>query len=122
MELRGQFPPPQSRQREPTRLRESSREIRGGSQPEIAYTRRVRRVVVESLSRFLAEHPCQHHSFQQRWRCVAALSVFGEHDLGDLVNRVEADEVEQGKRSHRMARSQLHTLIDVFDRSDLRLQ
>src|SRR2546426_4520994 len=58
----------------------------------------------------------------QRWRRVFLLPILGEHDLGDPVGRIEADEVEQRERPHRVATPELHRLVDVRqDRKSTRL-
>src|SRR5439155_27002661 len=49
----------------------------------------------------------------QRRRRVALLAVLGEHDLDDLVGRVEPHEIEQGERAHRIVAAELHRLVDV---------
>ena len=50
------------------------------------------------------------------------LPILGEHDLRDLINGIEADKVEQSKRSHRVAGAQLQSFVDVLDRRDVRFQ
>src|SRR5262245_29895492 len=79
-------------------------------------------VVVKTSSRLPAVETCQHHSLQQRWRGEALLAKFVEHDFGDVIRRVEADEISQRKRSHRIATPELHCVIDVHDRSNTFLQ
>src|SRR5690606_6114227 len=63
-----------------------------------------------------------HHALQQRRRCEAGLAVFLEHDLGDAVERVDADEVAEGERPHRVAGAEGHAAVDVFDRAEAALE
>ena len=61
--------------------------------------------------------PGQHHPLEQRRRREARLAELVEHDVGDGVRGVEADEVEQRERPHRVAAAELHALVDVLDRA-----
>src|SRR2546425_6670580 len=72
---------------------------------------RVARVVVEALAALAAVQAGEDHAFEERGRRVAALAVLGEHDLGDLVGRVEPHEVEQRERAHWVAAPELHRLV-----------
>ncbi len=51
-------------------------------------------VLIESLARLLPQASGQDHPLQQGWRRVGGLAVLLEHDVGDVVRRVEADEVQ----------------------------
>src|SRR5437870_4764568 len=62
-----------------------------------------------------------YHLSQQRRRSEPFFAVLLEHDLADVVGGIEAHEVEQGERSHRVAAAELHRLVDVLDRADARL-
>src|SRR6266498_723639 len=44
---------------------------------------------------------------REEWGRVAAIAVLGEHDLGDLVGRVEPHEVEQRERAHWVAATEI---------------
>src|SRR5439155_2573878 len=75
-------------------------------------------IVVEARSRFPSEASGQDHFSKQRRRCEPLLAIFVEHDVGDEVGRVEADEIEEREWAHRIAAAELHRLVDVFDRAD----
>src|SRR3989442_6901662 len=75
----------------------------------------VARVVVEALAALAAVQAGEDHAFEERGRRVAALAVLGEHDLGDLVGRVEPNEHEQHERADWAAPPELHRLLDVGD-------
>src|SRR5829696_7495630 len=87
-------------------------------QSQLVHPRGVLRVVVEALPRFPPVHPGEHHALEQGWRRVALLAVLVEHDLGDLVRRVEPDEVQEGERPHRVTGAEAHPRVDVLDRGD----
>src|SRR5712691_1411113 len=58
------------------------------------------RIVVKPLAR-LAAVPSGHHQSLQEWRRgEAALFEFVEHYMGDVISRVQADEIEQRERAH----------------------
>src|SRR6185295_255281 len=52
------------------------------------------RVVVEAAPALLAQAAGLDHLLEERRRGEALLSVFVEHDVGDVVGRVEADEIK----------------------------
>src|SRR5688500_19737034 len=92
------------------------------SKSECAHPRLCLGVIVKAAAGFPAEHPRRHHSLEKgRWR-IALLAVLVEHDLRDLVGRVEPDKIEKGEGSHRMPGSKLHSLVYVFDRCTTCLQ
>src|SRR5207253_2759653 len=55
----------------------------------------------------------RNHGLEERRRRVALVAVLGEHDLGDLVGRIQSDEVEQRQWTHGIAAAQLHRLVDI---------
>ena len=57
----------------------------------------------------------QHQPLQQRRRSESFLTEFFEHDIRDVVGRFQPHEIEQRKRSHRIAAPEFHALVDVFD-------
>src|SRR5439155_25128716 len=63
-----------------------------------------------------------HHSLEQGWRSIPWFPILGEHDLRDLINGIEADKVEQSKRSHGVAGTQLYSFVDVFYRRYVRFE
>src|SRR6187397_2375991 len=75
------------------------------------------RVRIEPAAGFAAVIAGQHHTFQERRRRVRRLAELLEHDVRDEVGGVEADEIEQRERAHRIAASQLHPLVDVLERA-----
>ena len=52
----------------------------------------------------------------------APLAELVEHDLADRLGRVEADEVEQLERAHRVVRAALHRRVDLLDRAEALLE
>src|SRR6266568_7219745 len=74
---------------------------------------RIDGIVVEALAALPAIHPGEDHTLEEGRRGVALLSVFREHDLGNLVGRIQADEVEQGERPHWITAAELHRLVDI---------
>src|SRR5712691_3028751 len=79
-------------------------------------------IVVEATPRLLSMMSCRHQPLQQRRRCESLLAELFEHDVGDVESRLQADEIEQGKWSHRVTASKLHALVDVFDTSGALLE
>src|SRR5438067_11039965 len=72
-------------------------------------------VVVEAAARLAPVESGLDHSLEERRRGEAALAELVEHDLGDVVGRVESDEVEERERPHRVAAPQFHTVVYVND-------
>src|SRR5438067_1125063 len=85
----------------------------GVSDAEGEHLGRIGGIVVEALAALPAIHSCQNHALEERRRRVALLAVLGEHDLGDLVGRIQTDEVEQRQWTHGIAAAQLHRLVDI---------
>src|SRR5213596_450018 len=85
----------------------------GASDAEGEHLGRLGGIVVEALAALPAIHSCQNHALEERRRRVALLAVLGEHDLGDLVGRIQSDEVEQRQWTHGIAAAQLHRLVDI---------
>src|ERR1700722_3653922 len=75
-------------------------------------------VIVETFSGFAAIPTHQHHAFEQRRRGKTLFLEFVEHDVGDVIGRVVAHEIEQRERTHGMAAAELHRIVDVFDGAD----
>src|SRR5687768_7443576 len=88
------------------------------SEPEVARARWIDGVVVESLAALPPVHARQDHALEQRRGSITPLAILGEHDLRDLVCRVQPDEVEKRERTHWMAGPELHPLVDIVDRRD----
>ena len=72
----------------------------------------------ESSPRLPPESSRQNQPLQERGRRETGLTILGEHDLGDRVDRVEADVVEQLERAHRVRAPELHAGVDVLERAD----
>src|SRR3989449_11707386 len=81
----------------------------GVSDAEGEHLGRIGGIVVEALAALPAIHSCQNHALEERRRRVALLAVLGEHDLGDLVGRIQSDEVEQRQWTHGIAAAQLRS-------------
>src|SRR5437870_3762069 len=80
--------------------------------------RSLARVVVEALTRF---PPFLARGDEIRERLggrEAILAVCVVHDLGDRGKRVEADEVGERQRPHRVTGAGLHPGVDVLDRAN----
>src|SRR5438552_10390658 len=75
-------------------------------------------VRVEAAAGFAAELAGHHHSLEQRRRRVAGFAEFLEHHFGDVQRSVEADQIEQGERSHRIAAAELHRRVDILERRE----
>src|SRR5882672_7839105 len=99
----------------PFRITTSSRAIVGYSLSLSALS-----VFVEAAARFSPHVPREHHPFQERRRGELGLAELLEHDVGDVVGRVKADEVEQRQRPHGVAAAQLHAVVDIFPRGESR--
>src|SRR4051812_30405554 len=87
-----------------------------GAQPRVLH-RRLTRVVVEALARLAAVPAGGEHLPQGGRLGEATLAELVEHDLADRPHRVEADEVSQRERPHRMPRPGLHGLVDLGHRA-----
>src|SRR5215211_4049546 len=68
------------------------------------------RVVVESAAGLATVQSRQHHAFQQRWRRKTLLAKLVEHDLCDVVRRIEPHKITEGKRPHRITTPELHRI------------
>src|SRR5262249_43059762 len=62
----------------------------------------IRRVlmIVETPTALASVVSGQNHTFQQRWRRETFLTELFEHDVGNVVRRIEPDEVQQSEWSH----------------------
>src|SRR5947207_15939949 len=80
------------------------------------------RVIVEAAARLATEMAgCDELAKRRRWG-EPLLPVFVEHDLSNRVARVEADEIEQLERTHRVVRAALHRRVDLLDRPEALLE
>ena len=77
---------------------------------------------VKPLPPLLPQVPGQDHALQQRRRREARLAELVEQDVGDEIGGVEADEVQQGERAHRVAAAELHPRVDVLNRPEAVLE
>ena len=71
-------------------------------------------VGVEAAAGLAAEHPGGDHLLEDRRRRVQPVAALAVHRLEDLVRRVEADQVEQRERAHRVAAAEPHRGVDVL--------
>src|ERR1700722_10991168 len=71
------------------------------------------RIIVEAFARLTPVPACHHQTFQQRRRREAALFEFVIHYMGDVIGRIEADEIEQRERPHGIAAAQFHGIENV---------
>src|SRR2546427_12376226 len=74
----------------------------------------VARVVVEALAALAAVQAGEDHAFEEPGQRGAVLAVFGAHDLGDLVGRVEALEVEHRDRARWVPAPDRPRLVDAW--------
>src|SRR5712692_8564828 len=80
------------------------------------------RVIKKAAAGFSAVPSRQNHALQQRRRREALLLELVEHDVGDVIGGIEPDEVEQGERTHGVAATELHGIINVLNRGGSVLQ
>ena len=73
-----------------------------------------RLVGVEAAARLAAEQSGGHHLLEDRRRRVQPVAALLVHRVEDLVGRVEADQVEQRERAHRVAAAEPHRGVDVL--------
>src|SRR5687767_910782 len=78
----------------------------------------LRRVLVEAPPRLPAQPAGVHHLDQQRTGAVLGIAEALLEDAHDVEAHVEADQVGQRQRSHRMAHPQLHHLVDRLGAAD----
>src|SRR3712207_890085 len=76
---------------------------------------------IEPLPALLPELPFGHHVAQELRRLEAGAEGGGEI-LGDAETHVEADQIGEAQRSHRMVVAELHGAIDVLRRGDAFLE
>ena len=80
-------------------------------------TGRVRALVgVEAAAGLAAEQAGGDHLLEDRRRRVQPVAALLVHRVEDLVRRVEADQVEQRQRAHRVAAAEPHGGVDVLAR------
>src|SRR5579863_174050 len=80
------------------------------------------RIIVEAATRLAPVPTGKNHALQQRRRREALLLEFIEHDVGDVIGCVQADEIEKRERPHRIAAAELHRVVNVFDGGDAAFQ
>ena len=73
-------------------------------------------VAVEAAAGLAPEHAGGDHLLEDRRRGVQAVAALAVHRLEDLVGGVEADQVEQRQRTHRVAAAVAHRGVDVLAR------
>jgi hypothetical protein len=71
-------------------------------------------VRVEPPTALAAEHACADHLLDDGARRVQAVTALLVHRVEDLVCRVEADEVEQRERAHRVTAAEAHRGVEVL--------
>ena len=71
-------------------------------------------VGVEAPPALAAEQPRAHHLLDDRARRVQPVAALLVHRVEDLVRGVEADEVEQRERAHRVAAAEAHRRVEVL--------
>ena len=73
-----------------------------------------RLVGVEAAAGLAAEQAGGDHLLEDRRRRVQPVAALLVHRVEDLVRRVEADQVEQRQRAHRVAAAEAHRGVDVL--------
>ena len=71
-------------------------------------------VGVEAAAGLAAQQAGGDHLLEDRGRRVQPVAALAVHRLEDLVRRVEADQVEQRQRAHRVAAAEAHGGVDVL--------
>src|SRR5581483_9429168 len=97
----------------------SSRKIPRNS--EDGRSGRINGIVVEPAPRLPTKPSRQHHATEQRRRRKSGLAILVEHDLGDSTGRVDAHEIEERQRAHRVPSAEPHGIVDVDGGTDTRL-
>src|SRR5438094_3600600 len=85
---------------------------------EVVRPRRLHAVIVEPLARLAAVEPRQDHPLHEGRGGEAPLAELVEHDVGDVIGGVDADQVEERQGAHGVAAAQLQALVDIGDRAD----
>src|SRR5262245_41496413 len=75
---------------------------------EIVGSRRLDRIVVEAAAALAPEEAGHHHPLHQGRCREPLLPELLEHDVGNVVGRVDADQIVQGQRAHGVATAELH--------------
>src|SRR5687768_15356467 len=70
-------------------------------------------VVVEAEAGLAAELAVLDHAAKEHRRLVALIAELAVEELGHREHDVEADEVAQGERAHRVAAAELHRRVDL---------
>src|SRR5579883_504193 len=86
----------------------------GPSRSSRMFSNELTGVVIKPLPALAAEPAGEHHAFEQRRRRHHRIFEFVVHDLCDVIRGVQADEIEQLERSHRVAAAELNALVDVL--------
>src|SRR3954451_15094536 len=84
----------------------------------IRRNRLLSRVIVEAAARLAAKVPCIDQLAQALGLGEAVLPVGVRHHVGDRGKGVQADEVGERERTHRVAGPGHHPGVDVGDRAD----
>ena len=79
-------------------------------------------VGVEAAAGLAAEQAGGDHLLEDRRRRVQPVAALLVHRVEDLVRRVEADQVEQRQRAHRVAAAEAHRGVDVLARGVVALE
>ena len=79
---------------------------------------RVHLVRKEPLPGLSPQTPGEHHPLQERRRRVRWVAKLLEHDVRNVVRRIQTDEVRKLERSHRVSAAERHALVDVLERSE----
>src|SRR5215204_6822489 len=92
--------------------------LRGGVEllapsSELRWNRRIGRVIIKPLTRLLPMVAFRNHPAEE-WRSLIALILICiEHDVGDANHGIQADEIQERQRPHRVATAELHGTIDI---------
>lgn len=75
-------------------------------------------VVVEADAALLAELAGADHLLEQRMRTILGIAGLALEDFHDGEADVEADQIAESQRTHRMIGTELHGSVDAFDGGD----
>src|SRR5215472_16527578 len=75
-------------------------------------------IVIKAATGFSAVPAGEDYALEQRRRGETLFLELVEHDLGDVIGSVQADEIEERERAHWIGAAELHGIINVHNRAD----
>ena len=71
-------------------------------------------VIVEASAALSSKQAAADHLLQQRVRTILVVQSLGVEDVHDLKADIQADQIAQSQRAHRMVRTEVHRLVNIF--------